>query len=265
MQGIALPVPAEARTQAARPGLAGLLHRLVTHELLQHHDRFHTAQHQGAAGTAGGLFHQVPKEGHVLQAPVEFLGTLFGQGHLLLFENSEASSFQLGFNRNQVGNGIRLDDAESPLELQAAWEDGLDLLVCCFHVDAGMDGVAGAVGAPQGADGAGGALAGCARVQWPADQLQLANSAAPFQAHCNASSIACIYAGCACQVWRSLVLLAEKLGLLLAQPHALLCNHEEAQGSRLILNHLLHGLPILVALDGPRLQHCKGALHGQGI
>ena len=44
------------------------------------------------------------------------------------------------------------------------------LLVCCFHVDAGMDGVAGAVGAPQGADGAGGALAGCARVQWPADQ-----------------------------------------------------------------------------------------------
>lgn len=38
----------------------------------------------------------------------------------------------------QVGNGIRLDDAESPLELQDAWwEDGLDLLRHMSYLDWG--------------------------------------------------------------------------------------------------------------------------------
>mmetsp|Transcript_932 Transcript_932/g.2180 ORF Transcript_932/g.2180 Transcript_932/m.2180 type:complete len:230 (+) Transcript_932:3377-4066(+) len=228
MDSIALSIPAEAGTQGPWARLLRLLHRCVPHQLLQDRHGFDAAQHHGAARPAAGFLDHGCKGGVALAAPVKLLGPLFAERRLLLLEDRESCRFDLGLDSHQIRDSIGFDNAECALQLQrAVWEEGFDLLVCCFHVDASIHGVAGAISAPKRTDCGWSTLSGDSRVRWPTDQLHLANSTSALDAHDKATGLRHHRRHCVGMICAPIILLTDELCLCFIRRMQLFRDHEQ--------------------------------------
>mmetsp|Transcript_8204 Transcript_8204/g.24359 ORF Transcript_8204/g.24359 Transcript_8204/m.24359 type:complete len:1442 (+) Transcript_8204:217-4542(+) len=180
---VARPVHAEDRPEGARPGLLRGRHELRPHELLQRRDRLEAAEHQDAAGPGANLLHHGAEGGLRDLVAEELLGPRLRQRRPLLGQDREPGLADLRLDREQVGHGVGLHEAERALELQGALrEEGLDLLLRGLHRRAAVHGVASAVRAPEGADRGGGPLLRDAGVGRAAAQEPLPDGAGALEA-----------------------------------------------------------------------------------